>query len=72
LGLATGGGNAEHGRTRYLPAAIRSTDGGTTWSGPTTIATQQVGSVSIQGQQLRTGDFLPEFAAGPEGNLYAP
>ena len=68
--LASGGGNAKHGRTQFLPAIIRSTDGGNTWSGATTIATQQIGSVSIQGQHLRTSDFLPEFAAGPEGNLY--
>jgi hypothetical protein len=27
--------------------------------------------VSINGTHLRTGDLLPEFAVGPEGNLYA-
>jgi hypothetical protein len=52
-------------------AIIRSTDGGNTWSGPTIAAQQQVASVSINGERLRTSDELPEFAAGPEGNLYA-
>ena len=38
---------------------------------PTIVAQQQVGSVSINGTHLRTSDELPEFKAGPEGNLYA-
>jgi hypothetical protein len=54
-----------------FPAIIHSSDGGQTWSGPTTIAQQQVAEVSINGTQLRTGDLTPAFAAGPEGNLYA-
>jgi hypothetical protein len=65
------GGKGRNQSYTASPAIIRSTDGGNTWSGPTTVAQQQVGSVSINGTHLRTSSELPEFAAGPEGNLYA-
>jgi hypothetical protein len=35
------------------------------------VATQHVGSVDIAGQPVRSSDELPEFAVGPEGNIYA-
>ena len=69
--LLNKGGKGKHPRSSESVAIIRSTDGGNTWSGPTIVAQQQVGSVSINGTRLRTSDELPEFAAGPEGNLYA-
>ncbi len=69
--LLSKGGKGHNPRSSDSVAIIRSSDGGTTWSGPTIVAQQQVGSVSINGQPLRTSDELPEFAAGPEGNLYA-
>jgi hypothetical protein len=62
-------GNNQRGTNQV--AIIRSNDGGTTWSGPIIVATQQVGSVSIGGRDVRRSDELPEFAVGPEGNLYA-
>jgi hypothetical protein len=52
-------------------AIIRSTDGGSTWSGATIAAPIQLAHVFIGGKFVRTSDQLPEFAAGPAGNLYA-
>ena len=53
-------------------AVIRSTDAGSTWSAAIPIDVQQVASVQIAGQAVRSSDFLPEFAANPvNGNLYA-
>ena len=69
--LLNKGGKGNNQRGSASVAIIRSTDGGNTWSGPTIVAQQQVGSVSINGTGLRTSDELPEFTAGPEGNLYA-
>jgi hypothetical protein len=69
--LLNKGGKGHNPVNTASPAIIRSTDGGNTWSGPTIVAQQQGGSVSINGTHLRTGDLLPEFAVGPEGNLYA-
>jgi hypothetical protein len=55
----------------FTAAVIRSTDGGNTWSQARGIDTQQVASVSIAGQAVRSSDFLPEFAANPvNGNVY--
>jgi hypothetical protein len=65
------GGKGNNQRQANLVTIIRSTNGGITWSGPTIAAAEQVGTVSINGTRLRTSDELPEFAAGPEGNLYA-
>ena len=69
--LLNKGGKGNNQRSSASVAIIRSTDGGNSWSAPTIAAQQQVGSVSINGTRLRTSDELPEFAAGPEGNLYA-
>jgi hypothetical protein len=56
----------------FTAAVIRSTDGGNTWSEARGIDTQQVASVSIAGQAVRSSDFLPEFATNPvNGNVYA-
>ena len=52
-------------------AVIRSTDDGATFSKPVVISPIVVAPVRIDGKAVRTGDILPEFAAGPEGNLYA-
>src|SRR5262249_34921683 len=52
-------------------AEIRSTDGGTTWSQPIIVAPQDVGTVRIAGHEVRSSDELPEFAVGPDGNIYA-
>ncbi len=58
-------------RSTFSAAIIRSTNAGTTWSAPTIIDTQQVAQVFINGEYIRTSDELPEFTAGPDGNLYA-
>ena len=56
----------------FTAAVIRSTDAGSTWSDAIPIDVQQVASVSIAGQPVRSSDFLPEFAANPlNGNIYA-
>jgi hypothetical protein len=65
------GGFGHNFRQSNSVTIIRSSDGGSTWSRPTIAAVEQVGSVSIGSTRLRTSDELPEFAAGPEGNLYA-
>jgi hypothetical protein len=69
--LLNTGGKGHHPRSSESVAIIRSTNGGSTWSAPTVVAQQQVASVFINGRYVRTSDELPEFAAGPEGNLYA-
>jgi hypothetical protein len=69
--ISTKGGVGNNGRETLQVAVIRSADGGATWSSPTIVATQQVGSVSIAGQPVRSSDELPEFAVGPEGTIYA-
>ncbi len=69
--ITTKGGLGNNQRAAFQVAIIRSTDGGITWSGPTIVANQRVASVSIGGQPVRSSDELPEFAVGPEGNLYA-
>ena len=56
----------------FTASVIRSTDAGNTWSDAIPIDVQQVASVRIAGQAVRSSDFLPEFAANPvNGNLYA-
>ena len=69
--ITNNGGKGNNQRSTYSVAVIRSTDGGSSWSAPIIVARQQVGSVSIAGHPVRSSDELPEFAAGPEGNLYA-
>src|SRR6478672_9573931 len=54
----------------FTAAVIRSIDGGNTWSAAIPIDVQQVASVQIAGQAVRSSDELPEFAANPvNGNL---
>jgi Neuraminidase (sialidase) len=69
--ITTKGGKGEHQSEIDTVAIIRSADGGDTWSGPTAVATEMVAHVFIAGRLVRSSDELPEFAAGPEGNLYA-
>jgi hypothetical protein len=69
--ILTKGGKGHNPRSSNSVAIIRSTDGGNTWSTPTIVAQEVPNPVSINGVQLRTSDILPEFTAGPEGNLYA-
>src|SRR5215471_13713670 len=65
------GGRCGKGST-FTASIIRSTDGGNTWSGAIPIDVQQVGSVTIAGQGVRSSDELPEFAVNPiNGTLYA-
>jgi hypothetical protein len=59
------------GHNPFSVAVIRSTDGGATWSGPTTVSPLVDAPVSIKGQPVRTGDILPQFTADPAtGRLY--
>ena len=65
---------AQHcgGGGTFTASVLRSTDGGNTFSEAIGIDVQQVASVTIAGQAVRSSDFLPEFAANPvNGNLYA-
>lgn len=50
---------------------IRSTDQGTSWSGPITVAQNLAVGASDPdtGQPIRTGSGLPQMAAGPGGQL---
>ena len=58
-------------RATYTVAVLRSTDGGTTWSGPTIVSPIHVAEVSSStGQPYRTGDILPQFTSDSSGNLY--
>ena len=69
--ITTKGGKGHHQSSTDSVAVIRSTDGGASWSAPIIVASEQVGHVSIAGHAVRSSDELPEFAVGPEGNLYA-
>lgn len=69
--IQTKGGLGNHPSAAYSVAVIRSTDGGASWSQPIIVAPQTVTSVTVAGHDVRTGDIIPEFAVGPEGNLYA-
>jgi hypothetical protein len=67
----TSGGRCGKGST-FTSAIIRSNDGGNTWSDAIPIDVQQVASVSIAGQGVRSSDELPEFAVNPiNGTLYS-
>ncbi len=65
------GGLGNNQRTSFSVAVIRSSDGGATWSQPIIVAQQNFANVSIAGHAVRSSDELPEFAAGPDGTLYA-
>jgi hypothetical protein len=69
--IQTKGGFGNKQSETVSVAVVRSTDGGSTWSKPIIVSDQQVASVSIAGQDVRSSDFLPEFAAAPDGTLYA-
>jgi hypothetical protein len=69
--LLNKGGKGNNPRSAAAIAIIRSTDGGTTWSQPIIVSPQDVAEVNIAGHGVRTSDVLPEFAVGPEGNIYA-
>jgi BNR/Asp-box repeat len=69
--ITTKGGLGKHPNATFSVAVIRSTDGGASWSAPIIVAPQNVAPVSIGGNPVRSSDELPEFAVGPEGNLYA-
>jgi hypothetical protein len=69
--LTNKGGKGNHQSGTASVAVIRSTDGGASWSAPIIVSPQQVASVSIAGHHVRSSDELPEFAIGPEGNVYA-
>ena len=69
--IQTKGGLGNNQRVTFSVAVIRSTDGGATWSQPIIVAQQNFANVSIAGHAVRSSDELPEFATGPNGNLYA-
>jgi hypothetical protein len=58
-------------RASFSVAVIRSSNGGATWSQPTIVSSLNVAEVTIAGHGVRTSDVLPEFAAAPDGTLYA-
>lgn len=60
------------GNYRAALKIIRSTDHGTTWSAPVTIASLlSVGTTAPQtGTAIRTGAGIGDIAVGPSGNLY--
>jgi hypothetical protein len=53
-------------------AVLISDDKGATWSAPIRISKMMPGYVSDpdDGEPLRTGDIIPDIAAGPNGDLY--
>jgi Neuraminidase (sialidase) len=69
--ITTKGGKGHNQRSTDSVAVIRSTNGGASWSAPIIVAPEQVAPVTIAGHPVRSSDTLPEFAVGPEGNLYA-
>jgi hypothetical protein len=70
--INTKGGKGNNRSETLSVAAIRSTDGGTTWSAPVIISPLVDAPVTIDGAAVRTGDSTPSFAADPStGNLYA-
>src|SRR3954471_3602634 len=69
--ILTKGGLGNNQRESLSVAVMRSTDGGATWSAPIIVAPQQVATVAIAGHPVRSSDELPEFAAAPDGTLYA-
>lgn len=71
LVLLNKGGRGHNGRSIVDVVVMRSTDGGSTWTGPTVVSPLLDAPVVIAGHLVRTGDILPEFAIGPTGTLYA-
>ncbi len=68
--IRTKGGKG-HPTATYDVAMIHSTDGGSTWSGPTIISPLVDAPVTINRQLVRTGDTLPQFTSDPStGDLY--
>jgi streptogramin lyase len=68
--ILTKGGLGNNQRESFSVAVIRSSDGGATWSQPIIVAQQNFAGVSIAGHAVRSSDELPEFAAGPDGNVW--
>jgi hypothetical protein len=61
-----------HGGSTIMAAIIRSTDGGNNWSDAIGIDVEQVPSVSIAGQPVRSSEGLTQFAVNPvNGDVYA-
>jgi hypothetical protein len=70
--INTKGGKGNNRSEALSVAAIRSNDGGATWSAPVIISPLVDAPVTINGAGVRTGDTAPAFAADPStGNLYA-
>jgi hypothetical protein len=69
--LNKGVGGKNFRQATYV-AVIRSTNGGATWSAPTIVNPLVVADASsLDGQQYRTADDLPQFTTNPiNGNLY--
>lgn len=65
------GGKGKHPSSTDSVAVIRSTNGGASWSAPIIVSPEQLATVTIAGHPVRSSGELPEFAVGPEGNLYA-
>lgn len=57
----------------YSVRVLRSTDQGDTWSGP--ILIDRLGTIFVTdpetGDDVRTGDIIPDIAVAPNGDLYA-
>jgi hypothetical protein len=60
------------GNKRYI-AVLRSEDHGATWTGPITVSTQDTVGIADPetSHNVRTGNFLPDFAVDPTGAVYA-
>ena len=68
--LWKGSGVQPNGNGVYL-GAMRSTNGGKTWSTPQKIAPLRTVGTRADGHAMRVGDYIPDIAVDPaSGNLY--